>query len=73
MADKTYPNVTKMRRMQRIPGAIPDPEGDAPIYGDYKRAKIEGAHYDVECSEWGDNETPTDVEYTEGLGGTKEK
>lgn len=56
-----YPNVVRMRKMQRFPGANPDPEADAPIFGDYNEAKIEDAQYDVECAEWGDNETPTNV------------
>ena len=62
------PDPATMRKMHRIPGAIPNPEPSAPIYGTYPDAKMQGADYDVKCAAWGDSETPTDVSITNGMG-----
>lgn len=60
---KEYPNPTTLRRHQRFPDPtkVGNPEETAPIYGTYKDAKMEDAHYDIECAEWGDNSMPTRV------------
>ena len=70
MSEYKSPNATIMRKMHRIPdpAKVGDPSQDAPIYGTYPDAKMEGADYDVECAGWGDNEMPTNVTIVNGIG-----
>ncbi len=64
------PNPSTMRKLHRIPtGKVREPEADAPIYGTYPDAKMEGADECVENSAWGDTqEMPVDVKITNGMG-----